>query len=719
MSHESERIFGLDIGTRSVVGLLLEQKESGYHVHDVLSIEHKDRSMLDGQIHNVVAVADTIIQVKEKLEAKHGKLTKVCVAAAGRALKTERATMEMNIEGHPIFNREALLHLELQAVQQAQFKLVKDHQTTDYCVGYSVVDYKLDNEVIGSLIDQRGEIASVEVIATFLPKVVVESLLAALERADLTLEALTLEPIAAINVLIPSSMRRLNVALVDIGAGTSDIAITESGTVTAYGMVPSAGDEITEALSDSFLLDFAEAEVIKRKLSTEAEVTVTDILGMEQELVTSAVVGEIDAAIERLASQISEEIILLNGRPPKAVMLVGGGSLTPSLPGKVAAKLSLPEARVAIRGIDAIKDLTFEDEYEPTPELVTPIGIAIAAKESPIEYVSIKVNEQTVRLFDMKQLTVADGLLASGVDVSSLSGKPGLAMIVTVDGRKVTIPGHFGELPVIMLNGEEVALDTPLHNGDILQVKQGTQGADAKATVNDVTDHPEPIMLTINGGKRSIPVRIRVNGHETSGQHELRDRDVIEVEKPRTLADVTDLSELFDSKSVKVFVQDREIILSTHATITINGVQATRTSLIKSGDALSISEENTKKADFTLKDAILAFGEDADREITVTFNDQKVVLRKELYDCYLDERAVSYQTKVKHGDRIKLKKRQPEPFIFQDVFSKVDIERPSDSNKKPVILQNNEVTNFAASIHHGDSLRLDWVEATKNGSSGV
>lgn len=58
-------------------------------------------------------------------------------------------------------------------------------------------------------------------------------------------------------------MRRLNVALVDIGAGTSDIAITDQSTVIAYGMVPTAGDEITEALSDYYLLDFPVAETVK------------------------------------------------------------------------------------------------------------------------------------------------------------------------------------------------------------------------------------------------------------------------------------------------------------------------------------------------------------------------------------------------------------------------------------------------------------------------
>lgn len=143
-------------------------------------------------------------------------------------------------------NEEDILFLELEAVQKAQYQLAtnveEDPSHNYYCVGYSVIKYLLDGEEIGSLIDQQGEVAEAEIIATFLPKVVVESLLSALNRAELQLEALTLEPIAAIHVLIPPSMRRLNVALVDIGAGTSDIALTSEGTVTAYGMVPRAGE---------------------------------------------------------------------------------------------------------------------------------------------------------------------------------------------------------------------------------------------------------------------------------------------------------------------------------------------------------------------------------------------------------------------------------------------------------------------------------------------
>lgn len=205
----SSQIFALDIGTQSVTGIILEANNNTYTVLDYCMEEHNERAMLDGQIHNVVQVANVIEKVKKTLENKHGKLSSVSVAAAGRALKTVQAEATIPLHKQPIANEETIKHLELSAVQKAQNKLLEQenhkHAHDYYCVGYSVLHYKLDDQKIGSLIDQTGENASVDIIATFLPKVVVESLLASLQRANLKMDALTLEPIAAIHVLIPES----------------------------------------------------------------------------------------------------------------------------------------------------------------------------------------------------------------------------------------------------------------------------------------------------------------------------------------------------------------------------------------------------------------------------------------------------------------------------------------------------------------------------------
>ena len=712
-------IFGLDIGTRSIVGLIIQSTETGYHVVDVHSIEHTERSMLDGQIHNVIEVARTITLVKQHLEERYGPLKKVCVAAAGRSLKTVKAVEELDITGKPIFDRTSLLALELSAVQKAQFKLASDESgqtngaVNEYCVGYSVLDYHLDGEKIGSLVDQKGRNAAVEVIATFLPKVVVESLIAALHRSDLELEALTLEPIAAINVLIPQSMRRLNVALVDIGAGTSDIAITDSGTVTAYGMVPNAGDEITEAISDHFLLDFPDAEAVKRQLNDNDEIIMRDILGMETTMSKEEILTPILPAIDHLADQISAEILGLNTRTPKAVMLVGGGSMTPLLSEKIAERLELPANRVAIRGIDAIKSLTFEKEFEPTPELVTPIGIAIAARENPVEYISIKVNEETVRLFDIKKLTVGDGILSSGVELNRLFGKPGMAMMVKVNGRVVTIPGEHGTPPVLKKNGHDVSLDDPLEHGDVIFVEKGISGADATATVSDVLELPEAITVEINEETHWIEPVITLNDSTVTPASPLSDRDRLDFHFPDTLDEVLRISGLQTDPQAQGTIsitvnQQRMSLKRDEATYLINGAPASLKSSVKNGDRITL--KGNSEESFSVQDVLLKTHDQANREIIVTFNDEPVRLEKSLFDCTINGESAMVHSNVKHGDRVEIRERTNVSFIFQDVFAKVQVKKPERStNVKPVILRNEEETSFSAQIHHGDSLQLRWT----------
>ena len=82
-------------------------------------------------------------------------------------------------------------------------------------------------------------------------------------------------------------------------------------------------------------------------------------------------------------------------------MLVGGGSLTPEITKKIAQHLTLPENRVAIRDIMRFLLYSFRS-YRKSPELVTPIGIAIAAQKSPVQYRTVICNEQPVRLFEVK-----------------------------------------------------------------------------------------------------------------------------------------------------------------------------------------------------------------------------------------------------------------------------------------------------------------------------
>ncbi len=708
------RIFALDIGTRSVVGIILEKMEDQFHVIDMFSKEHKERSMLDGQIHDVLTVSKVITEIKNELEKKHGPLHKVCVAAAGRSLKTERADAVVKINGKPMMQKEDILHLELSAVQNAQAKAAEKHLSANsqfyYCVGYSILQYRLDGEVIGSLIDQQGDEASVEIIATFLPKIVVESLISALHRSGLEMEALTLEPIAAINVLIPPSMRRLNVALVDIGAGTSDIAITDMGTVIAYGMVPVAGDEITEAISDHYLLDFPLAEKAKRELQTNETITLTDILGFKSEIPKQEVITQITPALDHLANSICSEILSLNNnQSPKAVMLIGGGSLTPALPEKVASLLQLSSNRVAIRGIDAISSLSISEHVHKGPELVTPIGIAIAAYNTHVQYMTVYVNEQPIRLFEIKKLTVGDSLLAAGIKISKLYGKPGLAKVISLNNQMITIPGKLGTGPIIHKNGVQSSLDDQIQNGDIIMVQKGMEGEETNMQINDLVDHLPPLHISLNGTSFELPPRIICNGEHVSAKKLIEDRDVISVSALKTIEEVLEAVQMPDLilelEPFHLVINDSIVhIPSFTGKVLINGNEASKQAEVHEQDQVTV----------TCRDKLIVekLGEIIDKKlfdrIPVFFNGQTITLSKKSAEVSRDGISLSGDDLLCCGDKITIREFENGPFIFQDLFSHVEIKMPDNAEGQYVLLKNNEHTTFYEPIAPGDKLNIIW-----------
>lgn len=706
-----EVIFALDIGTRSVTGTLIEKNNNLFRIIDHYTMEHNQRSVRDGQIHDVLAVANIIKEVKETLEERVGySLHKVCVAAAGRALKTIEASASTNLQEFPIHTQEDVKHLELSALQVAQEKLameqMNDSYSNYYCVGYSLLFYKLDEERIGSLIEQKGNEASVDIIATFLPKIVVESLLTAITKAGLEMEAMTLEPIAALHVLIPESMRRLNVVLVDIGAGTSDIAITDKGTVVAYGMVPIAGDEITEAISDQYLLDFPKAEIIKRQIVNEGKAEIEDILGFMTDISYDNILEDLSQEIDSLAKVIADEILLLNAKSPRAVMLVGGGSLTPHITEKLADKLHLPANRVAVRGVDAIQQIVPNNKLPTGPEFVTPIGIAITARERPVQYISVYVNGQTVRVFEMNQLTVGDCLVQGSYEINRMYGKPGIAKMVTVNKKAITIPGEFGKAPVIYLNDKKVSVDHTVQNGDNIKIQKGSDGAPAKLTLGELVDDTKSAQVFFDSKAYRVGISYIVNQALQAEDYAIRDKDVIIWKKLETIQDLFDFYKLNNDiiHEFPLIVNKREVRVSTARTkIIVNNNEVSNNTILRNQDEIHLLPASKP----TVADLFEELNRTYWQSIQIIFNDEKVTLRQPAYLVERHEEKLTIDSLLNIHDRIKVIEKSTHPFIFQNIFSVVDIDLTNATGNFNLYC-NGEKAAFDTIIHTGDKLSIIW-----------
>lgn len=517
-----EPIFALDIGTRMVMGLvMIKNKEQGYEILASARTEHRQRAMYDGQVHDVEEVARAVIRVKERLEKKlDGPLKKVAVAAAGRALRTEVAIAEHK-ELLPVrWERDDVLTLEMEAVHQALRQLessAEDDSQRYHCVGYSPIARWNEGEEISSLIGQRGKSAKVSVIATFLPRTVVDGLVAVLSRVGLEMTSLTLEPIAAGQAAIPANMRRLNLALVDIGAGTADIALTRNGSFYAYGMVPMAGDAVTEEICAHYLLDFKVGEKVKRDLNTKAELSFKDFLGAKVVVKQEEVLKVIQSVVAKIAENISNEILKLNNDVPQAVILIGGGSLTPMLSEVLAETLGIPQNRVGIQVRERLGEIYGEKSIKG-PESITPIGIGIAALEgNGLQYYTVMVNGARVSIFELQLATVAEALLAAGILPRSFFGKPGAALTFEWNGEMRVIKGTMGSAAQLSVNGKTSKLDQTLKVGDDIVFIPGEPGVDAQVRFKDVLPTVEGKWIVWNGKREVYSPQVFVN-HRLAGE---------------------------------------------------------------------------------------------------------------------------------------------------------------------------------------------------------
>ena len=486
----NDLIYALDIGTRSVIGVVGRAEGDRFKVLDVETAEHKKRAMLDGQIDNIHQVAELARQVTRRLgERLDVTLERVCVAAAGRALQTRRGAFTLQLPETGAITMEQVGQLEAGAVSAAEEALQEegDERRQLFLVGYTVTQYRLDHYPMVTLLDHTGREVEADVVATFLPGEVVESLYAAMRAAGLQVSSLTLEPIAAMNAAIPAELRLLNLALVDIGAGTTDIALCRDGSVTGYTMATIAGDEITETLMRAYLIDFQTAEGIKRSLREGEGVTYTDIMGLENEVTYEELMEVISEPVDKLASAIAEKVVSVNGATPSALLLAGGGSKLYGLKEKVAEKLNMAEKRVAVAGNNFAKSAYSDSVKLDDPEYATPLGIAVSAGMGLLNdsYV-VLLNGQPAKLFRSGILTLRDILLMNGYTYADMLGRTGKSLTLTMDGRHIVLRGEPAVPAVLTVNGEEAVLSAVVHAGDSVSFVPARSGADAHQTLGEL-----------------------------------------------------------------------------------------------------------------------------------------------------------------------------------------------------------------------------------------
>ena len=733
-------VFGLDIGTRNVVGTVGYQTDDKEFVVTAQYVrEHETRAMLDGQIHDIGRVAKTIKEVKDELEKQTGQpLEEVCIAAAGRVLKTVTTHVEYEYAQESVVTGEDVHTLNLLGIEKAQeaLKEVNDTSYKFYCVGYSTVKFFLNDEVFISLEGHKANKIGEDIIVTFLPEDVVDGLYAAVGQAGLSVANMTLEPIAAINVAIPENYRMLNIALVDVGAGTSDISITRDGSIIAYGMIPHAGDELTEVIVQHFLVDFNMAESIKLQSTTSDTVTYKDIMSIEHTIPAQDVWDVAAPVVDNIAQEVSAKIRELNGdKTVSACFVVGGGGKIHGFTEKLAEDLDLPEERVALRGEEVLGDVTFEQEdIKKDPLLVTPIGICLNYYDQRNNFIMVRFNGERIKLYDNNRLTIVDAALQAGFSNDELFPKRGTPINFTVNGVARLVRGEAGEGAVVTMNGKPASINTPLEPNSEIVIEPSKAGEAAVYKISQLDEYNHSVItFVINGRKVSCPRFVQVNGRLEPEDYSIRENDVIETRNYYTVRQIAQFMDLVIDTDQMIFVNNEEADLDTLvyenfsvewktdeygvARIDNNNYNDTQESDSDDASVLAEQDANSTESDNTvtrtseqMMNQVLdelhdEFAKEAEASAVPENELPKNDIQEEIHEEDSSENTV---TVIVNGEPVELSGK--DTYIFVDIFTHISFDLQAGKGRAIATVINGRDAQFSEELHEGDKIELYWKE---------
>ncbi len=691
--EKKDIVFGLDIGTRNVIGTVGYLDGQEFHVMAQTVREHDTRAMLDGQIHDIGRVGATCDEVKKELEQMTDlTLKEVCIAAAGRVLRTVTTHVELEFPEETVVTGEDLHTLDMMGIDQAgkELKGEENDKYKFFCVGYSTVSYYLNGDLFTSLEDHKADIIGEDIIVTFLPEDVVDGLYSAVDKAGLSVANLTLEPIAAINVAIPQNFRMLNIALIDVGAGTSDICVTKDGSITAYGMIPMAGDELTEVIVQAFLVDFATAEQIKRQSTLGGEITYEDIMGISHTIPSEEVYKLTNPVMEKIVKAVSDKIKELNGgKPVAAAFVVGGGGKIHGFTEQLAKDMGIVSERVALRGEEVMKNIIFEQkEIEKDSLLVTPIGICLNYYETKNNFIMIHFNGEMMKLYDNGQLTIVDAAMQAGFSADELFPRRGREISFTVNGVTRMIRGTEGESAVVTMNGRQVGINEPLEFNCDVVFTPSTEGAGGNGTVADLAElTTDYLYFTVCGHRVKCPKFVEVNGSMEPPTYSIKNGDVIDTRPYYTVGQLAEFMDVTIDDRYEILVNSRPSSVDTLVYENYIIDWSTTTPALYDGDYI-VDDEEGMPEDYE------PVGHTADEQQTASDVHTKMKIE-----------AVDVPVKINGKNMVLSGKKD---YIFVDIFNLIDFD-PHDSRGRMVVTRiNGKQCGYADPIKENDEVEVFW-----------
>ncbi|HEU0234946.1 MAG TPA: cell division FtsA domain-containing protein [Candidatus Limnocylindrales bacterium] len=376
----------LDIGTEFAKALVFEIDEHGRGIVRGVGRKRQGLShMQSGTVADIAAVVDNCSVALQEAEEMAGfRPTQVVIGIAGELVKGFTTTHSQERRRPDVPISEAELQKLIDGVQREALREAERAITWE--TGLPHVDVRLVHAAVtGAAIDGyaltnpvgfQGRHVKIAIFNAFAPLVHLGALQSVASQLDLELLEIVAEPYAVARVLSDEQVRQAGALFVDVGGGTTDVALVRQGGIEGTRMFALGGRAFTKSIADRCELPFPRAEALKvdyaRGMAIDRRADVASIVAEDVEVWSAGV----ELVMEELA--VGD---LLPGR----IYLCGGGSRLPEIAGALGAERfwkRLPFARppevtvMAPDQVEAISDATglLVDQQD-----VTPLGLAYQA----------------------------------------------------------------------------------------------------------------------------------------------------------------------------------------------------------------------------------------------------------------------------------------------------------------------------------------------------
>ena len=378
MGRKDQIIVGLDIGTTKTRAVVAELREDGGA--DVIGVGTSlSRGLRKGVVINIEDTVASVRKAIEEAEVVSGiVINSVHVGIAGSHINSLSADGLVAIKSREVTRADIV-----RAVNAARSAAIikSDHRVLHVLPREFIVD---EQDGIRDPLGMSGSHLKVNVHIITGAVTSVQNLVKSVERAGLDVIGIILQPLASSEAVLSEDERELGVAMIDMGGGTTDLAIFAEGSVMHTAIIPVGGDHFTNDIAVGLKTARSEAERLKVQFGCAVSSLVKD-----DEIIDVGSMGNrplrtlsrklladiIEPRAEELFDLVAREIKRAGyeGVVTGGVVITGGTSLMEGMPDMAERILDLPARRGLPAGVGGIH------EHVGNPMYSTSVGLIIHA----------------------------------------------------------------------------------------------------------------------------------------------------------------------------------------------------------------------------------------------------------------------------------------------------------------------------------------------------